>query len=63
MNWFEANDHCKTEGGKLVEIDSKEENTALVEEMIKQGYTWKKMHFWMGLTDEGSEGEWKLKSS
>ena len=48
MNWFDANDHCKTEGGKLVEIDSKEENTALVEEMIRQGYGWKNMHFWMG---------------
>ena len=63
MNWFDANDLCKTEGGKLAEIDSKEENTALVEEMIKQGYTWKNMHFWMGLTDRGSEGDRRLKSN
>ena len=31
MNWFEADDYCKGEGGKLVEIESEEENTALVE--------------------------------
>ena len=63
MNWFDANDLCKTEGGKLVEIDSKEENTALVEEMIKREYGWKNMQFWMGLTDEGSEGNWRLESN
>ena len=63
MNWFDANDLCKTEGGKLVEIDSEEENTALVEEMIKQGYGWKNMHFWMGLTDMKSEGDWIFESS
>ena len=36
MSWSEANDHCKGEGGKLVEIDSKEENKILVEEIDRK---------------------------
>ena len=32
MKWSDAKDCCKADGGKLVEIDSEEENTALVEE-------------------------------
>ena len=61
MNWFEANDHCKTEGGKLVEIETEEENTALVEEMQRRGF--KDKNFWMGLTDRKSEGDWIFESS
>ena len=49
MSWFDANEHCKNEGGKLVEIDSEEENTALVEKINRRGY--KNMNFWIGLTD------------
>ena len=56
MNWFEGKDHCKREGGNLVEIDSKEENTALIEEIKGKGFSDKL--FWMGMTDRGSEGEW-----
>ncbi len=37
MTWFEAKDHCEREGGKLVEIDSEEENTALVDEINRRG--------------------------
>ena len=51
MSWFDANEHCKNEGGKLVEIDSEEENTALVEEITRRGYKDKNMNFWIGLTD------------
>ena len=36
MTWFFAKDHCEKEGGKLVEIDSEEENTALVEEINRK---------------------------
>ena len=61
MNWFEANDHCKGEGGKLVEIETEEENKALVEEMKRRGF--KDKNFWMGLTDRKSEGDWRLETS
>ena len=62
MTWFKAKDHCDSEGGKLVEIDSKEENTALVEE-IKREYNERKMHFWIGLTSRGKENDWRLASN
>ena len=61
MSWFAANAHCKRIGGKLVEIDSKEENAALVEEINKRGFTG--INFWMGLTDLESEGDWRLASN
>ena len=61
MTWFEAKDHCEREGGKLVEIDSKEENNALAEEINMKGY--KDIGFWIGLTDLKSEGDWKLESN
>ena len=38
MTWSEAKNLCKTKGGKLVEIDSEEENTALVDEIKRKGY-------------------------
>ena len=60
MAWVEAIAHCKGEGGKLVEIDSEEENTALVEEMKRRGF--KDRNFWMGLTDKKDEGNWRLGS-
>ena len=61
MKGSEAKDYCKADGGKLVEIDSEEENTALVEEIKRREY--KKRNFWIGLTDRRSEGDWVLESS
>jgi len=63
MSWVKANQHCKGEGGKLVEIDSEEENTALVEEINRRGFTDRHMHFWIGLTDRRIEGDWRLESA
>ena len=63
MTWFEAKDYCEGEGGKLVEIDSEEENTALVDEINKKGYTDRSMNFWIGLTDLENEGDWRLASN
>merc|ERR1719209_2636565 len=63
MSWFEADEHCVEEGGKLVEIDSEEENTALVEEINKRGYADRNMHFWIGLNELENDGDWRLASS
>ena len=61
MSWFEADEHCNGEGVKLVEIDSEEENTALVDEIHRRGY--ENMHFWIGLNELESDGDWRLASS
>ena len=67
MTWFEAKDHCKREGGKLVEINSEEENKALADEIKRANHTTdsdgKKIHFWIGLSDVTNEGEWRLASN
>ena len=63
MSWFESDNECKRKGGKLVEIDSEEENAALVEEIKRRGFTEKRMNFWLGLTDLGNEGDWRLASN
>ena len=63
MSWHQANDYCKRSGGKLVEINSDEENRAIVDEINRRGYRDRKMYFWMGLTDLSEEGIWKLVSS
>ena len=51
MSWFAANNYCKDLGAKLVEINSEEENAAIIEE-IKRGYKDKSMYFWIGFTDD-----------
>ena len=59
MSWFAAKKHCEGIGGKLVEIDSEEENTALVEEINRR----RGDSFWIGLTDLEKEGDWRLASN
>ena len=58
MSWFEAKGRCKEKGGKLVEIDSDEEERALVS---YHGFS--VSNFWIGLTDMRSEGDWRLASN
>ena len=60
MCWFEAKDHCARIGGKLVEINSEEENTALMEEINNRR---RGDSFWIGLTDLEKEGDWRLASN
>ena len=61
MSWFEANEHCKSIGANLVEIDSEEENEAIVEEIHRRGY--RSLFSWIGLTDKDEEGTWTLASN
>ena len=64
MSWFAAKKHCEGIGGKLVEIDSEEENTALVEEINRRrGDSKPVKSFWIGLTDLEKEADWRLASS
>jgi len=63
MTWSEAQQFCNNTQAKLVEIDSAEENLAILEEIKKQGYKGKKMEFWLGLTDLEKEGDWMLAST
>ena len=48
MSWWLAKEHCKKNGGKLVEIDLEEENRALVEEIKRNRFTERHMNFWIG---------------
>ena len=63
LSWFDAEEHCNNEGGKLVEIDSEEENTALVDEINRRGYSDRNMHFWIGLNELEVDGDWRLASN
>ena len=53
MTWYAANEHCRSLGGLLVEIDSPEENEAILGEIRKRGFLKAKKQFWIGLTDRG----------
>ena len=47
----------------MVEINSEEENEALVKEIKKNRFTERNMNFWIGLSDLRKEGDWRLASN
>ena len=63
MTWFEALEYCKSEGAKLAEINSEEENRVIKEKIVRGGYQSRNMWFWIGLTDESEEGTWRYASN
>uniref|UniRef100_A0A3Q1H6D0 C-type lectin domain-containing protein n=1 Tax=Anabas testudineus TaxID=64144 RepID=A0A3Q1H6D0_ANATE len=57
-SWYQSRDDCRSKGGDLVKIDSREEqveNTAL-RVRKKMDYVYDK--FWIGLTDSKEEDKW-----
>ena len=66
MTQSEAQKFCKEEQkvpARLVEIESAEENRAIVAEMMRRNFRSQKLEFWLGITDRHSEGHWVLESS
>ena len=65
MTQSEAKKFCEEEQkepARLVEIDSAEENSAIIAE-IKRQKTGQNIEFWLGITDRHSEGHWVLEST
>ena len=66
MTQSEAKKFCENEQqvpARLVEIDSAEENTAIIAEIKRRKFVSRKIEFWLGITDRHSEGEWVLEST
>merc|ERR1719193_2648614 len=57
--WYESRRECKQSGGFLVEIDSEEEQNALMNEITARGWDGEThFGFWIGLTDIFHDGSW-----
>ena len=63
MNWTDAIQLCKDVGGKLLEIDSTEENWDVASILDSLGYIERHFCWWLGVTDAETEGEWRLASN
>ena len=66
MTQTEAKKFCEEEQGvpaRLVEIDSAEENNAIIAEIKRRDFVSRKINFWLGITDRQSEGHWVLEST
>ena len=62
----EAKKFCEEEQqvpARLVEIDSAEENRAIIAEIKRRNFVRRKIEFWIGITDRHSEGHWVLEST
>ena len=55
MTWQEAKAYCESQGGYLATVTSLEEQTVLMR-LIRHG---QKSMYWLGATDEETEGEWR----
>ena len=66
MTQSEAKKFCEEEQevpAHLVEIDSAEEDRAIVAELERRKFYSQKINFWLGITDRHSEGHWVLEST
>jgi len=66
MTQSEAKKFCEEEQqvpAHLVEIDSAEENNAILAEIQRRDPLSRKIDFWLGITDRQSEGDWVLEST
>merc|ERR1719209_1218623 len=62
----EAKKFCEEEQevpAHLVEIDSAEENRAIIAEIKRRNFVSRKIDFWLGITDRHSEGDWVHEST
>merc|ERR1719209_2348094 len=55
--WYESRGECQQSGGYLIEIDSPEEQQAIMEEIHRNGWEMD-LGFWIGLTDIFHDGTW-----
>ena len=66
MTKSEAKKFCEEEQevpARLVEINSAEENRAIIAEIKRSNFDSRKIEFWLGITDRHSEGDWVLEST
>jgi len=63
MNWTGAKQFCLKKDAILVEIESAEEDAAIIDAIYSQQYDTLKRQPWLGLTDSESEGTFKFASS
>merc|ERR1712107_971732 len=55
LNWFDAQEFCRSQGGHLAEILSSDEEVML-EQVLMYG-----KNYWLGLTDADQQGTWVVR--
>ena len=53
-NWYDGREFCRSQAGRLAEIDDADKNAAIAKAMASASITL----LWFGLTDEEKEGSW-----